>query len=176
MTIQEFVKKNKKGNADLKKMLEIRTYIPIAEKRAILETILDECFMVDEGVLTCDYITMNMMFELAMIKYHTNLEIQLSSEDDYDELQEFREVIKAEYYADYLECQDLFDGMKQELYSQYSIESSIARLSNKISGSIEGLVGTISNKVGSLDMGSFGFDNENIGKFKELLTKYGSKV
>ena len=141
----------------------------------VLKTKLNEyeCFMVNDGVVTCNYIAMTVMFELAMIKYHTNLEINIDSEDDYDALQEFRNDIQDEYSADYIECQTLFDGMKRELYSQYSIESSIARLSNRFSDGIAGLVDTVSKKVDSFDMSSFGFDNENIGKFKELLNKYG---
>lgn len=175
MIIQELINKIE-NNTDLKEILEIRTYIPITEKRAILETVLDECINIEDGVVTCDYITMKMAFELAMIKYHTDLEIKITSEDNYDEIQKLGIDFHSEYLVDYEECQSLFEGMKQELYSKYSIESSIAQLSNKISGSIDNIVGVIAEKVASLDMSKFGFEGLELDKFKNLLNKYGNKV
>lgn len=177
MTIQEFIKEFKEAeNIDLKTMLEIRTYIPIAEKKAILETILDRCFIVEDGVPTCSYVLKKMMFELAMVKYHTNLDLDITSEEDYDELRTLWNTVvdfSDEYTRDYKECKLMLEGMEQELRAQYSVESSIARLSNKLSGSIEGLVSGIAEKISDFDMSKFGFDGFDPEQFKDLLNKYG---
>lgn len=173
MTIQELLKETKKKNANLEKILEVRTYIPIAEKKAILEDILDRCFVVEDGVLICDYVLKKMAFELAMIKYHTNLEINITSEEDYDEVRNAGVNFYELYAADHEECHYLFNGMEQELRSQYSIESSVASLTHKISGSIEHLVEGISQKVEGFD---FGFEGKELNQFKDLLNKYGNKV
>ena len=172
MTIKEFLEKIK-NTTDLKEVLEIRTYIPIAEKKVILETILDQCLTVTDGILTCDYIVMEIAFELAMLKYHTNLEIDIASEEDYDELQSLKDMIHCEYLTDYRRCQSLFNGMKQELYTQYSIETSIIQLSNKISSDIGGLVNIVTQKVESFDMSKFGFEGLELDKLKKMLNKYG---
>lgn len=172
MTIKEFLEKVK-NDIDLKEILEIRTYIPIAEKRAIFETILDECFTIEDGALICNYVLKKMMFELAMVKYHTDLEIDITSEEDYDEIQQIGVDFHCEYLTDYRECQSLFDGMEKELRSQYSIETSIAQLSNKLSDNTEGLVNIIAQKINNLDMSKFGFEGLELDKFKKLLNKYG---
>ena len=170
MVIQEFLKEIKKKNINLEKILEVRTYIPIAEKRAILEDILDRCFIVEDGVLTCNYVLKKMAFELAMIKYHTNLAIDITSEEDYDEIRNTGVNFYGLYVTDHEECHYLFEGMEKELRSQYSIESSIAGLAYKLSGSIEALVEDVSQKVKDLNIG---FEGEELNQFKDLLNKYG---
>ena len=174
MNINELAKKIKgKKEINLTKILEIRTYIPIAEKRVILETILDKCFVIEDGIVSCDYILMKMMFELAMIKYHTNLEIDIASEDDYDEIKKMGIDLHNEYASDYEECQLLFDGIKQELYSRYSIETSVVNLSNKLSENIGSVANSLTQKIKSLDMSKFGFEGLDLDKFKNLINKYG---
>ena len=176
MLVKDFIKKSKKGNINLEKILEIRTYIPIAEKRAILEDILERCITIEDGAPTCDYILKRMAFELAMIKYHTNLEIDITSEEDYDELRNIEINFYEFYEADYDECHSLIEGMEKELRSQYSIESSIVRLSDKISSNIEGLVDSVTKTIGGFDMSKFGFEGKELNQFKDLLNKYGNKV
>ena len=173
MKITEFLKKIKKKDVDLQKILEVRTYIPIAEKRAILETILDECFAVEDGILTCNYVLKHMAFELAMIKYHTNLEIDITSEEDYDSIQQTGIDIHWGYEADYKICKSLFDEMERNLRDQYSVESSIVRLSNTLSNNITGLVDVITNKIKALDLNKLGFEDSDLDKLKGLLNKYG---
>lgn len=172
MTIKEFLQEFK-TNTNLKEILEIRTYIPIAEKKMIFETILDRCLTTKDDVLICDYILKKMMFELAMVKYHTNLEIDITSEEDYDKLQQSGVIFHNEYLADYGECQVLFDGAEQELRSQYSIETSVAQLSNKLSKHIEDLMKSVIHKIDNLDMKKFGFEGLESDKFKKFLNKYG---
>lgn len=162
-----------KKEINLTKILEIRTYIPIAEKRVILETILDKCFTIEDGIVICDYILTKIMFELAMIKYHTNLDIDISSEDDYDEIKTMGIDLHKEYASDYGECQLLFDGMKQELYSRYSIETSVVNLSNKLSENIGSVTSSLTQKIKNLDMSKFGFEGLELDKFKNLINKYG---
>jgi hypothetical protein len=173
MIIQEFIKETKKKNINLEKILEVRTYIPIAEKKAILEDILDRCFVVEDGVLTCDYVLKRMAFELAMIKYHTNLEVDIASEEDYDEIRGIEVRFYELYEADYEECRQLFEGMEKELRAQYSIEASIAGLTNKVSNVIESFVEGILEKISDFDMSQFGFEGEELSQIKDLLNKYG---
>ena len=172
MRVNEFVEKFE-TNIDLNTILEIRTYVPIAEKRAILETIIDRCFTVEDGVLTCDYVLKKMMFELAMIKYHTDLEVDIMSEDDYDELQKTGANIHWGYETDYREFKSLFEGMECELHTQYSIESSIVRLTDKLSNSLDGFTNIITQKIDGFDMSKFGFEDIELNQFKDLLSKYG---
>lgn len=178
MTINEFVStlKERTDDIDLQTILEIRAYIPIAEKRAILETVLSECFTVEDGMLTCDYVLRHIAFDLAMIKYHTNLDIDITSEEDYDAIKQTGIDIHWGYEADYKICKLLFDEMEKSLRDQYSVESTIVCLSNTLSNSVTTLVNTITNKINDLDMSKFGFEDLEIDKLKDLLVKHGNKV
>ena len=169
MTIKEFLEKTK-NITDLKEILEVRTYIPVSEKKVIFDIIFDKCLMVEDGVLKCDYITMKTTFELAMVKYHTNLEVDIMSEDDYDDIRWIINEIHRTYLDDYSECETLFDGIKKEIYLQYSVESSIAKLSHQVLRVVENLANTVSKKIEGFDIG---FEGEEFDKFKNLLNKYG---
>ena len=172
MNIQEFTKKLRK-NTNLKTTLEIRTYIPISEKRAILEDVLDRCYTVEDGVLACDQTLKTIAFRLAMIKYHTNLDLDIESYEDYDSIAQLEIDICDEFVDDYGACFTLFNSMEKELHSQYSVEASVARLSNRISNSVDDLVSLMANKMQDLDMNKWGFEGSEIDKFKEMLNKYG---
>ena len=174
MLIKELTEKMTIGDCpSLDEILEIRTYLPIAEKKAICETILDRCYSIEDGVLLCNSVLKRIMFELAMVKYHTDLDIEIDSEDDYDELQQSSINFRWGYAADYVECEEILYEMEEELKSQYSIETSIARLSNRLAENIEGVVSVITNKVNNLDTNAFGFESADIDKIKTLLNKYG---
>ena len=172
MKMKQFIEKIK-NTSNLKEILEVRTYIPIAEKKAILETVLNECFDIEDGVPTCDYVFKKIAFELAMVKYHTDLDVDITSEDDYDAIQDILGFIHGVYLEDYQECHSLFEGMEREFREQYSIESSIARLSNKISNSIGSLASSLTDKVSGFDMSSLGLEGVELDQLKNLFSKYG---
>lgn len=176
MTVKNFVERFKTEDVNLKTLLEIRTYIPIAEKRVILEGILDRCFTIEDSVLTCDYVLKKMMFELAMVKYHTNLDIDITSEEDYDAIQMLWNTtvdFSNEYDRDSRECQSMLRGMERELRAQYSIESSISKLSHKLSDNIESVANLIAKKVDDFDMSKLGLDGLELNQLTNLLNKYG---
>lgn len=132
MVIADFIKEFKKDFTNLKTMLNIRTYIPMAEKKAIIETVLDTCFRVEDGVLMCDCALKNVAFELAMVKYHTDLDVDIASYDDYDELHTTLHYLHNEYVADYDACDTLFNEMERELRAKYSVGASMASISHNV--------------------------------------------
>lgn len=172
MTIKEFIQNTTDGT-NLKDMLEIRTYIPIAEKKAVLETVLDTYCTVDDGVVACDYVLKKMVFELAMLKYHTNLDIDITSDADYDDMKQADVDFTDVYYDDYQECKQLLDCMEYELRSQYSIEASIAGLTHKLSDGIGRIVNAAERKISDFDVNQLGLENFDFEQLKNLLGKYG---
>lgn len=177
MKIQDLIQKiQTDDNVNLQNILEIRTYIPIAEKKVILETVLDTCLAVKDGVVLCDYVLKETAFELAMVKYHTDLDVDITSEDDYDALQQLHMrdiVLHDEYGADYKMCRVLFEGMEKERRSQYSLEASLTQLSNTISEHITKLVSQISEKVDGFDLSKMGLGDIKPEQLQALLNKYG---
>lgn len=183
MTIQNFIEELKNDiNIDLKNRLQIRAYIPIAEKRAIIEDVVDRSVMVESGVIQYDYVKNKIAFELAMIKYHTDcdLEIDLDSEDDYDAIEAllmdketFRGVLTSLYRDDYYECKTIMEKMIEDLYSQNSIEASIARMASSISESVGSLADHISKKIDNFDIKTMLPQDVDLNGLMTLLNKYG---
>ncbi len=172
MKVKEFIEKIQAEDVNLETICEVRTYIPIAEKKIIIETILDKCSTVEDGVLLWDDALEAVVFELSMLKYHTDLEVDITSEDDYDEIKKTGIDVHWGYYSDYNECLLLFKKMKKSLRSQYSVESSIARLSNQISDNIGGLTEVLTEKIKAFDVDKFGIQEKELGQLKSLLNKF----
>ena len=80
ITVKDFIE-NMNGDVDA---LEVREYIPITEKRLIIEKLISE-IMTEDGILvTYDSIVKDMVFSLASICVYTNLEA--TTDEDYDKL------------------------------------------------------------------------------------------
>ena len=80
ITVKDFIE-NMNGDVDT---LEVREYIPITEKRLIIEKLISE-IMTEDGILvTYDSIVKDMVFSLASICVYTNLEA--TTDEDYDKL------------------------------------------------------------------------------------------
>lgn len=153
MVIADFIKEFKKDFTNLKTMLNIRTYIPMAEKKAIIETVLDECFRAEDGILTCDCALKNVAFELAMVKYHTDLDVDITSYDNYDELHTMLLYLHNEYFEDYDACYALFNEMERELRAKHSVEASMASISHNVRMFVRLISDTMDGfDIGKLDL------------------------
>lgn len=121
MLVQNFVEefKNKKVQntktndhavADyIKQKLEIKTYLPFAYRKVLVQTIVDSHIEVVDGIKKYDNVNSYIGFIIAMIKAHTNLEFSQKSIDDYDLLAEtgLLAAIVEEFRTSYEECEVL---------------------------------------------------------------------
>lgn len=80
ITVKDFIE-NINGDVDA---LEVREYIPITEKRLIIEKLILEIMTEDGLLVTYDSIVKDMVFSLASICVYTNLEA--TTDEDYDKL------------------------------------------------------------------------------------------
>lgn len=80
ITVKDFIE-NMNGDVDT---LEVREYIPITEKRLIIEKLISEIITEDGLLVTYDSIVKDMVFSLASICVYTNLEA--TTDEDYDKL------------------------------------------------------------------------------------------
>lgn len=94
MLLKEFISKvTNKGymplNADeqiskLKKELEVKSYLPIKDKKALVEDIVSETILYENGLFKFNEIDQFITLNMFAIRAYTNLELSSDIETDYD--------------------------------------------------------------------------------------------
>lgn len=123
MKIYELVEMYKKDKMlNFKKALEVTEYIGIAYKKKIAELVLNECITEVDGNLQMNSLDRYILFIIAVIGAHTNLEFNnedddmYSAIDDFDTLNEnhLLEKIVDTFREDYDACQIVLDMMTSD--------------------------------------------------------------
>ena len=70
----------------LKRELEVKEYLGIKDKKALVNDVVNECILYDDGVFKFDEIEKYMVFTMRTIAAYTNLELSDDIEEDYDAL------------------------------------------------------------------------------------------
>ena len=137
MKVNELVELYQKNKMiDLKKILEIKEYISIAHKQKIAELVLDECITEQNGNLYINSLSRYILFTMAVISIHTNLEFAYEDEgynilDDFDALNKnhLLDKIIETFKDDYNACQIVLDMMTSDKIKNHeTLEKKIINL------------------------------------------------
>lgn len=148
MKINELVEMYKKNRmVDLKNVLEVEEYISTPLKRKMCELILDSCIEDENGILHIDSLDRYLLFTIAVISMHTNLEFSIeengiTSIDEYDELNKLGliEKILGTFEKDYETCKVMLDMLTSDrLKNQETLEKKIIKFINMASNEIDSL-------------------------------------
>lgn len=155
----------------LKQTLEIKTYIPFRNKRAIVESIVDANIMNEDGIKKIDSINQYISFVMAMLIAHTSLEI-VDPFEDYDALAESKLLpqIIAIFQESYNECQLLLNLCVQNELEENNVNALVGKFLNGILGKIDVAEEFLKSTIGSIDIQEI-MKEENLVKLVGLLNK-----
>lgn len=183
MKITELVNEMKKNeNLNLEEILEIRAYIPMAEKRAIIEDIVNKASTIgkNDGFWSYDSLTSMIFFEIAMVKYHTGLEASESVEDDYDAIKSYLvdkldlyTILMPYYKEDYYECLLMLNVAIKDIKYKHSVEASMANLFSIVANNVTNIADILNTKLQNFDINETIFKDIDTTQIKNLLEKYG---
>lgn len=167
MTIKEFVDAYKakrfmtvtKSGVDekieyFKKELEIKEYIPFADKRELCKKVIDACCTKENGFVKVDSVTRYIIFTISVIAKYTNLEF--SSGEEYDSLDEYDMLcengllnpILAIIGDEYATCNNILNMMMEDVISNNNtVEAVFGHALCKVSDSLDDLIGAFADKV-----------------------------
>ena len=189
MTIKQFIEKfhnDKVVNTKvapnavsdyLRKELEVKTYIPFREKRAIVEAVVSQNIEWVDGIKKIDDINMYISFIVAMISAHTNLDFSDDPVADYDFIAEsgLLTQIIAEFQESYSECDILLKMAKTSELEANNINAIVARFTDDISHKLDGVGEILKDKFGNIDIKDIlggKFQQEDLSKLKRFLDQY----
>lgn len=171
MKINEFIEKMNQNKGKLlkpeqvqtfvKRELEVKEYISIKEKKQIVDDIVNECVLYENGVFKFDEIDKYICFTMKTIAAYTNIELSDNIEDDYDMLCKSRllNIIIESFGGEYENIKVLLQMKCDYILNDNNIEAQFGKLFDGILEKLDVLVNALSEKVYEFD-----FNNSPIGK------------
>jgi hypothetical protein len=183
MKVQEFIdimngNKNKMLKEEqrqqvLANTLELKTYLPIKEKKVLVDRIVTKCILFENGIFKFDEIDKYICFTMYAIETYTNLELSADIEDDYDMLcasklmPEILNAIKSEYN----DVNTLLQMKCDYILMDNNIEAQFGKLLTSISDMVGRLVDMFAENAGNFDMSNLPVSQEDLNKIIQFVNK-----
>ena len=132
----------------VQKQLEIKKYLPINEKKDLIDKIIEKCIYFENGTFRIDAIDSYIYFTMLTIDAYTNLEID-DVEECYDVLSEagLMPVVIAALGQEHNDVLTFLNMKRNEILENNSLEMQLGRLFDtvldKVEDFSEGLISTI---------------------------------
>lgn len=161
----------------LRKELEIKTYLPFRDKRAIVEMVVAQNTEWVDGIKRNDAINQYIGFVVAMIGAHTSLQFSEDPVADYDLLAEngLLPLIIAEFKESYDESDILLKLALAAELEDNNINVLVGRFLNDILNRLDGVGEILKNQLGHFniqDLLGGKFNENDLANLKGFLDKY----
>lgn len=174
MKISEFIEvvgkeKNKKMNV----ILETKKYLPVSDKKNLVQAVLDSCVSIENGFVKVNSLDKYIMFTIAIISSYTNLEFGADGDalGDYDLLCESNllDAVLETFAVEYERVNNILNMMLADIMRENSVEASIASTAFTINNVLDGVADALKEKINSFNLQMNDLDMDSINKFFEML-------
>lgn len=165
----------------LKKTLEVKDYVPFAEKRELCANVLNACnAKEDNGLVKVDSVSRYIIFTISIISKYTNLEFS-SGEDGVDSLDEYDLLCQANLLnpildvigTEYATCNNILNMMMDDIIANNNtVENVIGTVLEGLGDSADYLITVLANKVESMELD---LNQIDINKYKGLFNLFARK-
>lgn len=162
----------------IKTTLEVKTYLPFREKRAIAEAVVEGNIEFVDGIKKYDNINSYLSFVIATLTAYTNLEFDNSDPVvDYDLLAEsgLLPLIIEEFRAEYNEVDVLLKMAIAAELEDNNVNVLVGKFLNGILDKLDGVGEVLKNSIGNIDLEKIlgaNFKQEDLAKLSSFLNKY----
>ena len=155
----------------LTKTLEVKKYISIKEKRALIENIVNSCILYEDGVYKFDEIDKYITFTMKTIATYTNLELSADIENDYDELcrANLLNLIIETFAGEYDNVNLLLQMRCDYILGGNTMEAQFGKFLTGIMDKTDDLIDVLKNKVEEFDFNNSPVSMDDIGKLMEFV-------
>lgn len=165
----------------IKKELEVKDYVPFAEKRELCANVLNACNTKESsGLVKVDSVSRYIVFTISIISKYTNLEFS-SGDEEFDSLDEYDMLCQSGMLnaildvigAEYTTCNNILNMMMSDIEANNNtIENVVATILGNIGSSVDNLIDVFAEKVESMELDLSQID---IDKYKGLLDLFPKK-
>lgn len=140
--------------AVLKKKLDVKVYMSIKSKKDLVNAIVNECVLYEDGVFKFNDIDKYICFTMRIIEAYTNLELSEDFENDYDLLCESKllDSIINTFKKEYDDVNILLQMKCDYVLSCNTIEVQLGRFLDGVSEKLDVFIAALSNKISDFDI------------------------
>lgn len=151
----------------IKKELNVKEYLSIKDKKQLVDSIINECILYEDGVFKFNDIDKYICFTMRTIAAYTNIELSGDIEDDYDALCESKllNAVIESFNGEYENVKVLLQMKCDYILSGNTIEAQLGRFFDGVLEKVDNVVGVLSD---SLDISKLPI---NIDKLMEIINK-----
>lgn len=166
----------KKTGPQLSVALEINSYLPFAEKRALVERVINASIEVESGYVVIDEITKYITFTIEFLKAYTNLEFSVDMGNVMPEfdmlcasgvLSKAIALVEGEYKA----LIELLNMQADYVRRANSVDAQMARFIDKLSNKLDNTSALLKAQIDKVDFDAMGISQDDIAKLKTFLNK-----
>lgn len=145
--------KNEQVLALIQKQLEVKKYIPINEKKDLVDKIIEKCIYFENGTFRIDSIDSYIYFTMLTIDAYTNLEID-NVEECYDMLSEsgLMSMVIAAIGQEYNDVLTFFNMKRDEILENNSLEMQLGRFFDNVLENVDDFKTIIIDEVKNLNL------------------------
>ena len=153
------------------KHIETKKYLPIKQKKELVESIVNECILYEDGVYKFDDIDKYICFTMRVIAAYTNLELSDDIEDDYDVLCEagVLDMVINTFKKEYDEVNILLQMKCNYVLSSNSLEAQVGKLFDGVLEKLDIITQALANKVEGFDINNLPISGDDLSKLMQLL-------
>ena len=153
------------------KHIETKKYLSIKQKKELVESIVNECILYEDGVYKFDDIDKYICFTMRVIAAYTNLELSDDIEDDYDVLCEagVLDVVINTFKKEYDEVNILLQMKCDYVLSSNSLEAQVGKLFDGVLEKLDIITQALANKVEGFDINNLPISGDDLSKLMQLL-------
>ena len=166
----------------LKEKLEVKNYVPFAEKRELCEKVINACnTRKDNGLIEVDSVTRYIVFTISVISKYTNLEFSSGADTEFDSLDEYDMLCQSNLLnpildvigGEYITCNNILNMMMDDIVSNNNtIENVIGTVLSNFGGSVDNLITVFADKVEAMELD---LNQIDIDKYVGLIDKFTQK-
>lgn len=157
----------------IQKELNVKTYMSIKDKKQLVDDIVDECIIFENGMFKFDEIDKYICFTMKVIEAYTDIELSDDIEADYDMLCEsgLLELIIGTFKTEYDNVSVLLQMRSDYFLCGNSIESQVGKFLENVLDKVDVLVNVVVNKVETIDIENLPIQMDAITKFLKFENK-----
>lgn len=166
----------------IKHELEVKDYLPFAEKRELCANVLNACnAKTSNGLVTVDSVSRYLIFTISIISKYTNLEFSSGEDVEIDSLDEYDMLCQADLLnpildvigEEYTTCNNILNMMMADIVANNNtVENVVGNVLGKLGASIDHLIDVFAEKVEDMELD---LNQIDINKYKGLIELFAQK-
>jgi hypothetical protein len=181
MKIKQFVEMYKANqNINIEEQLEVIKYVSIVSKRELAKLVLENCTSMVDGEIHMDSVERYILFTIAVITMHTNLEFSDEENEEYDAIDSYDMLcehglltkIIDTFADDYAACNEILNMMTADLMQDnMTVEKMLYKFLDGIQDTLDSAIYSLVDKFSPEMLGDLQLNQDNLSQLYKLLKK-----